>query len=131
MPRHLPRSGSGGGVNLAALFARGRALLPDGAGGEQQPAAFVASEPGGASAPLIWIVVVLCSELIFIVACAALAGLKSAQWFCEPSRLLAFSSLLGVLVPSLCAYRSFNKHVAAKVAIAQAQGTPAAGEAKP
>jgi hypothetical protein len=124
---------------LSDAGATARRFLPSGDGGAQQPAAFVASEPGGASAPLIWIVIMFCVELAVIVALAA-AGWKPAQWFCEPSRLLAFSSLLGVLVPSLVAYRSFNKHTAAKVAIsehaasvaiAQAQAPAAAPEARP
>lgn len=86
-----------------------------------QPGAFQASEPGGASAPLTWIVIGFCVELMLIIAAAAL-GFQPAQQLCAPGWILAFSSLLGVLVPALLAYRSFNKHTAAKVVIAQAQG---------
>jgi hypothetical protein len=85
------------------------------------PGAFQASEPGGASAPLIWLVVLFCAELLAIWASAALFGVESAQRFCEKS-WGGVTGVLGVLVPALLAYRSFNKHVAAKVAIAVAQG---------
>jgi len=109
-------------VNLGALFTRARSFLPAGEGGASTPAAgFAASEPGGASAPLIVLVIAFCAILAAIWASAGLFGNPAALAFCRDS-LMGCAAVLGVLVPALLAYRSFNKHTAAKVVIAQAQG---------
>jgi hypothetical protein len=114
-------------LSEARAFLPGRAvaLLRAGEGGE---APGVASEPGGASAPLIWLVILLVLILAAIWVAAGLFGLPSAQWFCDKA-LNSAAAVLGVLVPSLLAYRSMNKATAAKVAIA-AQAAPAVAEPK-
>jgi len=86
----------------------------------------VASEPGGFSAPGIWLVVLFS----LIVAAAWIAdaffGLPSAVQFCERA-WQGVAAVLGILVPSLVAYRSYNKHTAAKVAVAKVQAAAGSG----
>jgi len=114
-------------VNLPSLASL-RSLLPG-----QAPAPFQASDPasqGGASPWFIGIVVAQCI-VITVAWVLAIAGWPHAQWFCERA-WQGVAAELGILVPALLAYRSFNKHVAAKVAIAAAQGpAPPVIEVKP
>jgi hypothetical protein len=99
-----------------------RALLPGALRAPEDdcaPAPFLASEPGGASDPLIWLVILLVLILASLWIAAGFFGLPAAQWFCDHA-LNSAAAVLGVVVGPLLAYRSFNKRTAAKVAIAQA-----------
>lgn len=111
-------------MNFGALAGRGLSEV------EQRiaPAAvpFPASNPasaGGASSPLLWLAVGLVILFGVIVAAAALFGLPSAERFM--SNATAQTAIVAIMVPLiglLLSYRSFNKNVAAKVAIAAAAG---------
>lgn len=105
---------------LAALvrFLPGQGAAPAPA----PPSDFRASEPGGASAPLIGLAVSLICIVAGLWIAAGFFGLPAAVAFC--SNLAATAMVVAVLVPLiglLLNYRSRNKEAAATVAVAAHQ----------
>lgn len=112
-------------MNLSSLLTEAKSaagrFIP---GAAPPPVPFPASEPGGFSAPGIYLVVLFCLVLAAIWIAGGLFGLPSAQWFVEHGQLGA-AAVLGTLIVPLLSYRSYNKHVAADVAKAAiAAGDP-------
>lgn len=123
-------------MNLSSLLTEAKSaagrFIP---GAVPAPVPFPASEPGGASAPLIWLVVYFCVIQGALWVAAGFFDLQSAQRFCRDS-WQGVAAILAILIPALCAYRVLNKRTAAHVAIAQSAppSTPAlvaAANAKP